>query len=138
MRPDKYDRQGKPLEPFEWARLLGDRDYQRIAVDEIGPLRVSTVWLGLDHSFGDGPPLIFETMTFPSSAWNMANAANAARPLPDWSGLFLYRYATEQDAQRGHALIVAKLTELFARPGITPGDVRAQLARVNPLAVHDA
>ena len=25
---------------------------------------VSTIFLGLDHSFGDGPPLLFETMIF--------------------------------------------------------------------------
>ena len=25
---------------------------------------VSTVFLGLDHQFGDGPPLLFETMIF--------------------------------------------------------------------------
>lgn len=25
---------------------------------------ISTVFLGLDHSFGDGPPLLFETMIF--------------------------------------------------------------------------
>jgi hypothetical protein len=25
---------------------------------------ISTVFIGLDHQFGDGPPLIFETMVF--------------------------------------------------------------------------
>lgn len=29
-----------------------------------GGVRVSTVFLGLDHSYGDGPPLLFETMVF--------------------------------------------------------------------------
>lgn len=29
-----------------------------------GDIRVSTLFLGLDHSFGDGPPLLFETMIF--------------------------------------------------------------------------
>lgn len=27
-------------------------------------VRVSTVFLGLDHRFGEGPPLLFETMIF--------------------------------------------------------------------------
>jgi len=27
-------------------------------------INVSTVFLGLDHSFGNGPPLLFETMIF--------------------------------------------------------------------------
>jgi len=26
--------------------------------------RISTVFLGIDHNFGDGPPLLFETMVF--------------------------------------------------------------------------
>jgi len=47
----------------EWARAfeIGNRH-----VDEtyIGDLHVSTVFLGLDHQFGDGPPLLFETMIF--------------------------------------------------------------------------
>lgn len=35
-----------------------------IDVTRIGGVRVSTVFLGLDHSFGHGPPLLFETMIF--------------------------------------------------------------------------
>ena len=29
--------------------------------------RVSTVYLGLDHSFGEDPPLLWETMVFPEA-----------------------------------------------------------------------
>jgi hypothetical protein len=32
--------------------------------DQIGDVWVSTVFLGLDHSFGGGPPILWETMTF--------------------------------------------------------------------------
>jgi hypothetical protein len=35
-----------------------------VAQENIGDVRVSTVFLGMDHSFGEGPPLIFETMIF--------------------------------------------------------------------------
>lgn len=31
---------------------------------QIGNVEISTVFLGLDHQYGDGPPLIFETMIF--------------------------------------------------------------------------
>lgn len=31
---------------------------------EIGDARISTVFLGIDHSHGFGPPLLFETMIF--------------------------------------------------------------------------
>ena len=30
----------------------------------IGDIRISTVFLGLDHSYGEGSPLLFETMIF--------------------------------------------------------------------------
>ena len=30
----------------------------------VGHVEISTVFLGLDHQFGDGPPLLFETMVF--------------------------------------------------------------------------
>lgn len=43
----------------EWAQRGGS-----VRVDEtvIGQARVSTVFLGIDHQHGDGPPLLFETM----------------------------------------------------------------------------
>jgi hypothetical protein len=48
----------------EWARWQQSHD-KHVAHDEIGGVRVSTVFLGLDHSWlSDGPPLIFETMIF--------------------------------------------------------------------------
>lgn len=37
---------------------------RRVARTEIGPLTVSTVFLGLDHGSGKGPPVLFETMIF--------------------------------------------------------------------------
>ena len=56
-----------------WARWYeqASRDGSRIVardVDESDPqrtIKVSTVFLGLDHSFGiDGPPVLWETMVF--------------------------------------------------------------------------
>lgn len=35
-----------------------------VAATEVGPFRVSTVFMGLDHRWSDGPPLLFETKTF--------------------------------------------------------------------------
>ena len=29
-----------------------------------GKIRISTVFLGMDHGFGEGPPILFETMIF--------------------------------------------------------------------------
>ncbi len=48
---------------FEWAKAFEDFN-ARIVRQETLPngYFVSTVWLGLNHNWGSGPPLIFETM----------------------------------------------------------------------------
>jgi hypothetical protein len=45
------------------ARWFETSDRQ-VAKTDIGDVRVSTVFLGFDRSFGQGPPLLFETMIF--------------------------------------------------------------------------
>jgi hypothetical protein len=91
-----YDRQGNPLTLMEWASMFETRgDQKRVAETTLPNGRwVSTVWLGLDHSFGGGPPLIFETMVFPSQG--------------DMGDLDGDRYSTEAEALAGHARLVAK------------------------------
>lgn len=44
----------------EWARWFERADRQ-IARDELGEVLVSTVFLGIDHSHGLGPPVLWET-----------------------------------------------------------------------------
>jgi hypothetical protein len=86
-----YRRDGTPYPEgeqglFEWAR---DLENLRIVRQETLPngYWVSTVWMGIDHRFGEGPPLIFETMvTNPSGEWED----------------YQERYSTENDAILGH------------------------------------
>ncbi len=74
-RPMYYRRDGTailgsvldPRGTLEWARLFErNLDYRRVAESTLpNGIRVSTVWLGLDHSFSAvGPPVIFESMAF--------------------------------------------------------------------------
>ena len=42
---------------MEWGRWLETAD-RHVAQDEIGDVRVSTVFLGLDHNFGGGSPSV--------------------------------------------------------------------------------
>ena len=50
----------------EWGRFFETAN--RIVKQEtIGEVRVSTVFLGIDHQHGDGPPVLFETMIFGGS-----------------------------------------------------------------------
>jgi hypothetical protein len=72
-RPRYYYPNGKPIlsdelmdDTMKWALLFGERDAQRMVARSTTPYgeTLSTVWLGLDHGDGSGPPLIFETMMF--------------------------------------------------------------------------
>ncbi len=53
------------LEPntLKWAQWYegGNRVLKQT---QVGEVRVSTVFLGLDHSFGQGSPVLWETMVF--------------------------------------------------------------------------
>lgn len=91
-----YDRDGEPIDVSTVNTLLGDPDYKRVTLTEITSATdpgerhlVSTVWLGLDHSFHGGEPIIFETMVF--------------RGPDDFAEELGRRYATEQEAKAGHA-----------------------------------
>ena len=91
-----YDRQGRPItDTMAWAKKFEDPNYKRVARTLLSNGRmVSTIWLGLNHQFGDGPPLIFETMVFSNE--------------DDLMELEGQRYATEADAIAGHTLLCAK------------------------------
>lgn len=51
---------------LEWALWFNTAE-RRIARTIVGPMTVSTVFLGMDHGF-DGDPLLFETMIFNGDA----------------------------------------------------------------------
>lgn len=63
-----YDPNGKGItDTLKWGKMFEDKK-ERIVKQEttcFGLFYVSTVWLGLDHSFlPNQPPLIYETMVF--------------------------------------------------------------------------
>ena len=69
-----------------WAKWFEKAD-RKVAHDIIGDARISTVFLGLDHSFGYGPKALFETMVFGGpldqeqercTTWEQAEAQHAA------------------------------------------------------------
>lgn len=57
-----YDWDGNPISSDEWIEIW-QRD-RVIRYDKYNRGTISTVYIGLDHSFGQGAPLIFETMIF--------------------------------------------------------------------------
>jgi hypothetical protein len=63
------DREVVPAPDHEtWGKWFEDHSNRRVAEDQIGEARVSTVFLGLDHGFEPvnhcNPPIVFETMIF--------------------------------------------------------------------------
>jgi hypothetical protein len=77
------------------TRLFGPDNQKRIVgKTKVGEAEVSTVLLVIDHNFGEGPPLIFETMVF-------------GGPHDEW----MERYSTEAEAKAGHDRVVAALRE---------------------------
>lgn len=95
-----FDRRGNPLTLREWTMLCALKQRYRVLKQEyVGEYWVSTVWLGLDHGFGDGAPLIFETMVFDHSQPGRESL----------NDLDMQRYSTEQQALAGHQDVVAKV-----------------------------
>ncbi len=77
-----------------WARFFEDKDNRRVALDVIGDSQISTVFLGCDHNWGEGEPLLFETMIF-----------GGKRGGEQW------RWHTWQEAEEGHKKIVEELKQ---------------------------
>lgn len=69
-------------------------DKRSIGKTEVDGQEVSTVFLGTDHAWGGGPPLLFETMIF-GGKWD------------NWQ----WRWHTRDEAEQAHARIVAALQE---------------------------
>lgn len=114
--PRYYDKAGFPIPAVDgveptlvWAQMMEDLDYKRVAYDELPDgSYLSTVWLGLDHSHGLGPPLIFETMRFPN------DDTFAQMEFPDIFGesdetVECLRYGSEEEALAAHHEIVRRL-----------------------------
>lgn len=84
------------LTTLQWAdwKTEHPEEYEaehRVALDVVNGLTISTVNLFIDHRFGEGPVLIYETMIFDQSD-----------PGHEWSELYCDRYPTLAMAKMGH------------------------------------
>lgn len=121
-RVSYHDRQGQPMTMLEYVERCGRdyearEEYKKIAYTEVGDMAfVSTIWLGINHRFGPGPPLIFETMSF-----MLPRDDDPPNPLlgrPTLQALEDYvdtrRYSTEEEARAGHEEVVAEVERFLA------------------------
>lgn len=87
------DNEGNPVavDFNKWVMWYEKAQGKRhVGRDKIGDVEVSTVFLSINHNWGDGPPLLYETMIFGGELDG-----------EQW------RYATKEEAEKGHAAAVA-------------------------------
>lgn len=56
-----YKLEGHKAVPCDYPDFEVDRTVKKSSIGEVS---ISTVFLVINHNFGDGPPLLFETMIF--------------------------------------------------------------------------
>lgn len=94
----------KPVGVSEWERWFAkNREKRIVRKDDIDGVRVSTVFLGIDHGGMRGSPLLFETMIF-------------GGPHDEYQ----VRYSTWDEAEEGH----------FKACELAFGLLRAEMLRV--------
>ena len=81
----------------EWARWMEMTD-RKVAKEETINGDISTIFLGLDHSFGDGPPLLFESLVFGGTLDQEMD-----------------RYETWEQAEVGHKAMVKRCVDAVAK-----------------------
>jgi hypothetical protein len=88
----KLDENRKPVrcDAIESSAYMAQNG-RRVAFDAIGRVEVSTVFLGLDHSYSGHTPLLFETMVF-----GMDDEIQE-------------RWTTWDEAEKGHKAVLEKV-----------------------------
>jgi hypothetical protein len=103
-----------------WLATAGDK--RIVAWTGNATKYVSTVFLGLNHRhFGDGPPLLFESMAFQHEGRTMDFFGRGEEAVPET--LDQQRYSSWDDAETGHKAMVRKyLVNAKTRVGKGDGD----------------
>lgn len=91
-----YDKSAKRISREEWSMFFDNRKYAQIGHYEDDRIRISTVWLGLNHNYFGGAPLIFETMTFVKDRSDISDQFDQLQ----------WRWRTEDEAKEGHETLV--------------------------------
>ena len=103
------DRLPVAVDVLTWGKWFGANE-RHVGDDKIGNVRVSTVFLGLNHRFprsSTDEPLLFETLVF-------------GGPLDGE----MDRYSTWAEAERGHAEVVVKVRKAAAQIKAIKDNVR--------------
>ena len=103
----------RPFNEWLYGDDEGNNNHRVVCQTEVPIGSVSTVFLGLDHSFHpDAQPILFETMIF---------TTEDDHPLDNWQ----YRYCTMSEASLGHAIAV-----MLAESTITTDEAEVLLSEI--------
>ena len=94
---------------MEWARFFENDQARRVAKTHIHGLFVSTVFLGLDHGWFGGKPVLFETMIFCDE--DNAPPEIYFEQIQNWCHDYQMRYSTWDEAVKGHEQVVTIIRE---------------------------
>lgn len=99
-------REVEPVDILEWGQWMAEsREERQVALDQIGPVTVSTAFVGLNLSVGMIKPAYFETLV----------------QLPIAGGNLTKRYATWAEAEEGHKVAMDEVRAFVAKRGPHPG-----------------
>jgi hypothetical protein len=84
-----------------WGRWFETAD-RVVARTTIGTVKVSTVFIGLDHGFGRGAPVLWESMVFGLADDDLQQ-----------------RYTSAREARAGHECLVERVRQIINTEGST-------------------
>lgn len=90
------DKQGNPIEEtnlFTWADWMENHS-RVLKQNRVGDFLISTVFLGLDHNFDGGIPILYETMVFRNG-----------------DSVDTERYETKDQALEGHERFISQYVQ---------------------------
>lgn len=90
----------KSIPDIDW---LEDITHRRVRLTKVGPYTISTVFLSINHNFGDGPPLLFETM-----AWTQMNENGMTLDGRTFEN-YQRRCSTWEQAEQQHATAIEEM-----------------------------
>lgn len=124
-----YDKEGNQIDLTKWTSLVEDAHYRFVGYADLGPVRISTIWLGLnvgegdlnifetnvfDNEVVDSPPLaIPEGLELPETLKN-SKLVKGGYPMRMVLPEYTRSHSTLAQAQQYHEETVAKVAALFS------------------------
>lgn len=101
-------------DPVRWGLWMAKTD-RIVKRETIRDLRISTVFLGLDHQYGRGPPLLFESLVFWEYEKPVTQQILGIKLESEALEGTMRRYSTWEEAEVGHEDLVREARLVFLK-----------------------